>query len=674
MKSIKAELFRVFATVIVVLVAVSVGFLIMHVYVVDKYKALSETTVQEYQLLAVAASLTDAYNIRYLSDDVHTDDANKQLKEATASTQQITAYLDTAIVDTQSKANYVGLKNTLATLLQSVNESLVNLSKHNITDYTADHDKIAQEAAYVKDNATILIFSQLTYTAATRAGLNKTYQLSVAAGIVVLALASLFWVIYAFRFSLKLSVPLTQLTGVARRITQGALETTIEPRLMERRDEIGSLASSFNVMLGNLKDTISKLGIEKASVERKVEERTADLLHEKARLSASVQSLSLGFITTDLNHEIILMNDAAKAILSYETTSEGVSKPRADMAGHIWTIDEIDERFKSTFKFRPSLQTELKQRHAIESNDVAYNGRILRILITPILDMAGSETVALGSVILLEDVTEAKVMERSRDEFFSIASHELRTPLTAIRGNSDMIRQYFPEHMKDVSLAEMVEDIHGSSIRLIRIVNDFLDVSRLEQDKFALRPAVFEMDKVIEGVVYEMSTVINEKQDTIKVIKTLGTMPPVMADKDRVKQVIYNLVGNAVKYTDSGEIEVACSVEGKLLKVSVSDSGPGITEEGQRLLFHKFQQAADNILTRDTSRSTGLGLYISKLLSEKMGGAVALERSKLGEGSTFSFTVPLAGKADILAAESTVVSTAAPKQPAAPRKKKRPLS
>jgi len=248
--------------------------------------------------------------------------------------------------------------------------------------------------------------------------------------------------------------------------------------------------------------------------------------------------------------------------------------------------------------------------------------------------------------VLFEDITEQEVLNRSKDEFFSIASHELRTPLTAIRGNASMIMDFFTEQMKDKQLEEMVHDIHGSSTRLIDIVNDFLDVSRLEQGKVTYTYEEVALDEVIETVMYEMKAMLQEKHLALEFDnKTLGVLPKIWTDRNRLKQIIYNMVGNAAKFTDKGSISIEAKVEGPLLKVYVIDTGRGISAEGQKLLFHKFQQAGSSLLTRDTTRGTGLGLYISKMMVENMGGTMALEHSEEGKGSTFSFTMPIANEA-----------------------------
>jgi len=156
--------------------------------------------------------------------------------------------------------------------------------------------------------------------------------------------------------------------------------------------------------------------------------------------------------------------------------------------------------------------------------------------------------------------------------------------------------------------------------------------------------ASISVEKVIEGVAYEMKNVLAEKKIYLKVDKlTLDSLPLVWVDENRLKQVVYNLVGNASKFTDKGSITISASLSAdkKFVKVLVVDTGRGMTPESQQLLFHKFQQASSSLLTRDTTRGTGLGLYISKMIIENMGGTIALEESIEGKGTTFSFTVPV---------------------------------
>ncbi len=203
-----------------------------------------------------------------------------------------------------------------------------------------------------------------------------------------------------------------------------------------------------------------------------------------------------------------------------------------------------------------------------------------------------------------------------------------------------MIQQYFGDQLKDPSLKEMINDIHDSSTRLINIVNDFLNTSRLEQGKMEFKAAAFDLPNLVNEVIEELRA--GNVAGKVPIVTHLGAVPTAMADRDRLKEVIINLISNAVKFTEDGTIMVNLEMENEWLKLSVKDTGRGIPQESQGLLFHKFQQASNNILTRDSTRSTGLGLYISKLLMTGMGGEIFLEKSAAGKGTTFAVLIPTA--------------------------------
>ncbi len=233
-------------------------------------------------------------------------------------------------------------------------------------------------------------------------------------------------------------------------------------------------------------------------------------------------------------------------------------------------------------------------------------------------------------------------MERSRDEFFAVASHELRTPLTAIRGNADMLLDMYKDKPDvDKDLKEMLEDIDASSVRLIAVVNDFLEVSRLEQGRIEIKKEQFAATDIVDKVVRDLKEMIEKKGIHLQYTPPTSPMPLVFADKNRIEQILVNLVGNAIKFTKEGSITLAVAQEGAFIKLRVTDTGLGISEKNQSLLFRKFQQAGEQMLARDVSQSTGLGLYICRLILNTMGGEIGLEKSELGKGSTFYFTVPV---------------------------------
>ncbi len=365
----------------------------------------------------------------------------------------------------------------------------------------------------------------------------------------------------------------------------------------------------------------------KETIERTVEERTQELRQEQARLTASINSLVVGFILTSPTGDIITKNPASVSILEVEKTVGSLGDIEKKVAGAIH-IQELHERAQ-------------KEGKSMDVKNIEFKGKYLELFVAPIfLDVEHKEF--LGTVILIEDQTEAKVMERSKEEFFSIASHELRTPLTAIRGNTSMILEYYGDALKDEQLKGMVMDIHESSIRLISIVNDFLETSRLEQGRIPFKNEPFDAPTLIEAVLKEYDVTGSRRKLYLRYEPPDTPVPLAYGDKDRVKQVIINLVGNALKFTEEGGVTVKVHLHDAHIRVIVEDTGRGIPYQNQMLLFRKFQQAGESLFTRDAAKGTGLGLYISKLIIEGMGGAIGLQYSRPGKGSAFAFSLPLA--------------------------------
>lgn len=391
------------------------------------------------------------------------------------------------------------------------------------------------------------------------------------------------------------------------------------------KDEIGKLADKINQMLAWLASSQEEIRTGKERAEEMVRVRTKELSEEKARLLASINSLSFGFVIADTDGVVLLKNPSLVRIL-------GLSAAPAN-------VREIAKAFDS-FDLMEFCTQSVARKVPAEKADLLYGKQFLRLLCAPIFAEGDVEREIIGYALLIEDITEAKVNERSREEFFSIASHELRTPLTAIHGNTDLLLDTYKDKLPDSEMREMLEDINASSKRLISIVNDFLQVSRLEQGRMEIKREAFDLAPVIESVVRNLDELAHKAGLTLTY--DVGTLPQVMADRDRTEQVLDNLIGNAIKFTEHGSIRVTASLEDGEVKVRVIDTGVGISEQNQARLFRKFQQAGEDMLARNASQSTGLGLYISKLMMGAMGGEIRLEASRLGQGSTFSFTLPLA--------------------------------
>ena len=416
--------------------------------------------------------------------------------------------------------------------------------------------------------------------------------------------------------------------------------------LEEKNKELEAAKKALDKILEDERRLEEELRFEKANVEKKVEQRTQELVEakdkisegwlqmqrEKAKLVSSIESLSLGFVITDKTGQILLTNPAVNKILA-ETTEK-------------WTMEGLQAILGSGFDLNQEVDLCLKDPAKCIPKTLEIKSKFVKITICPITTLENELRETLGVAIIFEDTTAAKLLERARDEFFSIASHELRTPLTAIRGNTAMIKEYFPQILKEnPEVSEMIEDTHEASIRLIKIVTDFLDTSRLEQHKVEFKKEIFDLGEVVRHTTEQLKPIASQKGLDLA-LEIAQDLPQGVGDKDKTSQVVYNLVGNAVNYTHAGSVRVSVALKDGLLQVKVADTGVGISPQNQTLLFKKFQQAGEKILTRDVTRGTGLGLYISNLLAQGMGGKVYLESSEVGKGSTFVFILPAAGPAN----------------------------
>lgn len=380
------------------------------------------------------------------------------------------------------------------------------------------------------------------------------------------------------------------------------------------------------------------------SVEEKVQVRTQQLQDEHTRFIASIDSLDVGFLMCDAEGKITLTNPSIRKILARKwSTRQGTQEAELHTDPSAWTLEGLDQIMRPELHFKEAVDTCLKTGKRLEFEEVTFGTRVLRLFMAPIISIEGRTSLGeLGTVILIEDITEEKVLERSKDEFFTIASHELRTPLTAIKGNSFMIRRYFSDQLHDQNMTDMIEDIHQSAVRLIEVVNDFLDVTALEQDKAPLKQEVFLPAEVVGGAVNELQAMAAAKGLSLAVDGSVANAPAVVADKVRIQEVLYNLIDNALQFTSHGGVTVSVLTDERSVYFRIADTGSGIPPERQRFLFHKFQQAGSSLLTRDTTRGTGLGLYIAKLVVERSGGEIGLESSEPGKGSVFRFSLPRA--------------------------------
>ena len=224
-------------------------------------------------------------------------------------------------------------------------------------------------------------------------------------------------------------------------------------------------------------------------------------------------------------------------------------------------------------------------------------------------------------------------IDRMKDDFISMASHELKNPLTAIIGYSELLADTFEnrDELDTIAAQKYLGNIDISVERLKVLVDDLLDVSRIEQNRLPVDNEVTQVAPIISGIISEMKVLADQKK--LELTNTAVGLPSVLADNDRIKQVLINLVSNAIKYTPAGKVEIQGRFDEKWVYITVADSGLGISREGMEQLFSKFYR----VRTTQTLQiaGTGLGLWIAREIAQKMGGTLTVE-SVEGMGSHFT--------------------------------------
>jgi len=232
-------------------------------------------------------------------------------------------------------------------------------------------------------------------------------------------------------------------------------------------------------------------------------------------------------------------------------------------------------------------------------------------------------------------------LDRMKDEFVSTVSHELRTPLTAIRSFTEILHDN--PQLPAAERARFLGIVIKETQRLTRLINQVLDVSRLESGRVEWHESLLDMREVIEDTAASTSQLFRERD--VKLERQLpGRVPKVRADLDRIVQVVVNLLSNAVKFIEPGRgrVQITLAEEPGFLRVDVRDNGPGISPADQEVIFDKFRQASDPLTGK--TQGSGLGLYISRRIIEHSGGRLWVT-SRPGQGACFSFTLPLVNEA-----------------------------
>jgi two-component system phosphate regulon sensor histidine kinase PhoR len=407
--------------------------------------------------------------------------------------------------------------------------------------------------------------------------------------VIAMAIAMALVVLAAWVTSRITTRPIRKLTAASKRIASGKLGQKLT---IEARDEVGELTHAFNEMSAKTKELVEMIS----------EDRT--------RLATVLDNMTDGVIMVDTEGNVSLANKAAEKLFSIR---EAKNEPLIEAVRD----HEVDELLKLCLR---TAQTQATQYESSVSKGY------LRVVAIPIAHT--------GVLLLFQDLTELRSLQTTRRELIGNISHEFRTPLAGIKA---MVETLSGGAIDDKEAAkDFLIRIDSEVDRLTQLVEELTELSRIETGKAELKKEPIDLNKLVEEVIAQLSPQAERQQ--LSVSREFATnLPSVPADKDRVRQVITNLVHNAIKFTPAGgRITITSRAHEGSAVVHIADTGIGIPEEDLPRVFERFYKG-------DKARAgggTGMGLAIAKHVIQAHGGNIWV-RSEEGKGSTFAFSLPL---------------------------------
>jgi PAS domain S-box-containing protein len=370
-----------------------------------------------------------------------------------------------------------------------------------------------------------------------------------------------------------------------------------------------------------------------SDIANKLSEALTTQREENSKTFAILRSVSEGVIVLDERNEVALFNPAAEQVLGIPSEAV-IDKPFAQI-GKQGADEEQRERLEALYRGLWESIDQAADRSMPHALTIELTGQTIAVNVAAVVAPDGTN---YGTVAVLRDITREIEADRIKREFVSTVSHELRTPLTSIRGYVDLLLLGAAGPVNENQLT-FLNVVKTNANRLMDLINDILAISSIEAGKVRLAIEPFNIAELIREVNQSLRVEV-EKKDMVVRLVIDPDLPPVEGDRKRIVQVVTNLFSNAVKYTfEKGKIEIRAYLNPSgMLQIDVQDTGVGLSPEQQKLLFTRFTRF-DNPL-RDQAGGTGLGLNIAKSFVEMHGGEMWVN-SALGEGSTFSFVLPL---------------------------------
>ncbi len=363
--------------------------------------------------------------------------------------------------------------------------------------------------------------------------------------------------------------------------------------------------------------------------EKKLSEINYLLYEAKNRISAIIDNFADPLIFIDDHGKISLLNPAANEVLGLDDKNLGKKiSSKAD-----YSMENFKKIVKSEYKVKKLVDEEQGK---FEEMTIKISGqeRIYKVFTENVKD---EDSNSYGHIKIFYDLTREKIIDKLKSEFISVAAHQLRTPLTAIKWVIKMLLDGDSGKLNSEQ-AELLTKGYKSNERIIDLVNDLLNVSRIEEGRFGYNFEKHNFQEILAVTLYDIEQAVKGNSQKL-VVNRPDIIPDIYMDSERIIMVLQNILDNAIKYTPiNGKIEINISLDDKNLKVSVKDSGVGVPKKDQKKIFSKFFRAT-NVVRMETE-GTGLGLFIAKNVVERHGGKIYID-SEEGVGTEVSFVLPL---------------------------------
>ncbi len=424
--------------------------------------------------------------------------------------------------------------------------------------------------------------------------------------------------------SRKMTSPLRKLIDASNKISQGRFSTQVK---IESGDEFEVLGRAFNKMAKDLKSYDRDLN--KALEASRQSQKVAEGEREKTKMT--LDNLRDGLMVLDEENKIEFLNPQGEKILgvkSSQVNGKGLSDLR---------------KFPKLGKLNRSLNKKIKNWQ--DKKELYLEDPLKKFFEVSEAVMKDKESGERKRIITLHDITREKGIERMKNEFISIAAHQLRTPLSAIKWSLEFLEDELKKKLgEDYSgeIEDYLEKNISSNERMISLVNDLLNVSRIEEGRFIYQTKKISLPKLLREVIEQSSSKVKNKNIKLKITKLPNDLPEVKVDEEKVKLAIQNLVDNAIKYSfPKGRVLFRFrKIKEKrktYVQLEVEDNGMGISLEDQEKIFLKFSRG--NNAMKSQTEGSGLGLFIAKNIAEAHQGDLWFE-SSLNKGSIFYLRLP----------------------------------